>query len=162
MLLAGCDGGSTRTVTTAGQSQSLQFTAETRAAYRRGETVSLTFTVKNTGAEAVPYSFGGCGEYYTTVAQGARRVAVLAEGGPCTGDMKQRSFVPGEVRIFTMRWDQQGRSEEGFPTGLVPPGEYSLKAKLDVYTLGSEQFLTPNGYQIPDEVGAAPITITIR
>jgi hypothetical protein len=163
LILAGCGGGSaqdtSRLVTTTGHHRSLEFTATTRSSYHRGDPVTITFTVKNVGDQPVPYSFGGCAEYAATVKQDAQLVAGVKVPFGCGGNVKSGSFEPGELHTFTLEWDQLRQDGAG---QTVPTGQYAVQPELDVYNLGSEQFLGPNGVEYPEPLGAAPITIQIQ
>jgi hypothetical protein len=161
--LAGCGGGAnqdySRAVTTTGQYKSLQFTATGRVRYHRGESIPITFTVKNVGTEPVSYDYGGCVEYGEIFKQGERVVAYITAPFGCTGIVRSAVFEPGELHTFSLEWDQlrQDGSQQ-----IVSSGKYTIQVALQVYNLGSESFLGPNGYHYPQVLGPEPITINIR
>ena len=155
VMLAGCGGGDNTepaptTVTSTGQYQSLQFTLTTRTAFRRGETVPITFTVKNVGAQTVT-AFLGPPEADAQVSQGGRQIWRWSDGKVFPAVVYDLSLAPGESKTYQLDWDQ--KDSQG---NLVPSGTYALKSWFTARRI--------NGAPVSPEqdLAAQPIEVVIR
>lgn len=179
-LLFGCGGSSSnntanldpnRVLTTSGRYKALLFTGSTRAVYNRGETVAVTFTVKNTSDQNITFAYGGCYAFYANVRSGNRLIdyadGASESGSGCTGNIKGGSFPAQSTTTFTVYWQQKRKLTEDGQSSTsedVPAGQYTIAPQLSVYNLNEEQFLMPQprGIVYPQRMGPEPLTIQIR
>lgn len=152
--LTGCGGASTPVPlqTRTGQYQTLQLQATSRTTYKRGQSVSVTLVVTNTGTQTVTYPYGGCTPNEAQVLQSGQVVATFDDTPPgegCTADIKTATFTPGQTRTFTQVWDQQISSADGQSSTMASAGNYQIVSGLPIFV----------GNNI---MGAAPLTITIQ
>jgi hypothetical protein len=155
MMLAGCGGGdgtgpAPAAVTSTRQYQSLQFTLTTRTAFRRGETVPMTFTVKNVGSQTVT-AFLGPPEADAQVSQGGRQIWRWSDGKAFPAVVYNLSFAPGESKTYQLDWDQKDSQGDA-----VPSGTYALKPWFNTGRI--------NGVPVSpqQDLAAEPIEVVIR
>lgn len=154
-MLTGCGGGDSReptptTVTSTRQYQSLQFTLATRTAFRRGETVPLTFTVKNVGAQTVTTLLGPP-EADAQVNQGERRIWRWSDDKAFPAVVYDLSLAPGESKTYPLDWDQKDGQGNAVPSGI-----YALKAWFNTGRIDG----VPVSPQ--EDLAAEPIDVLIR
>lgn len=134
--LSGCGGGGTTTtfsvLSTPKRVGNLEFTVSaTRASYPPGKPIPLTFTVKNVGAEAVTIASSTASIFQIRVQQGSGviwymppfRYGVSPPGTTLT-------LTPGEMKSFTLSWDQTVISHAN-----VPGGAYTITGSLLANTI---------------------------
>jgi hypothetical protein len=97
-----------------------------KAQYRSGQPVRMTFKVANTSGKSVTYNFGSGQRYDITATNAAgTQVWSWSHGKLFTQNLSSLSVAPGKALIYHAVWngrDASGRS--------VPPGAYTLSAHL--------------------------------
>jgi len=97
--------------------------------YRRGESVTLTLTLSNTGKEDLVYKFSS-GQHYDIVISGDNKeLWRWSRGKAFIQAFTSLTLKPGESKVFKEVWRQTTSSGKS-----VPEGEYTVTAYL---TLGS-------------------------
>lgn len=165
ILLTGCGGGGSSSsgsssnngsVTTTGQYQTLRFTLTApKRVYARGEAVTLTFTVKNTGTQTatlVSPRFSAL----LTVGQNNQMIWRQAPGGG-GGINLSFTLLPGETKVFNPSWLQVSNGGNvTHPETPVSSGRYLVKAYLDSISV--------DGASVNDEqqLSAAPLEVEVK
>lgn len=96
-----------------------------KSAYGLGETVRLTFAVRNPCNQAITYTFSSSKQYDLWVKRGETEIYRLSKGRFYTTAITHLELRPGETKTFDIEWDQkdnQGKS--------VGPGIYEVYAQL--------------------------------
>ena len=97
-----------------------------KLAYKRGQSVRLTFRVTNSGKKPITYNFS-TGQKYDVVVTDADKTEVWdwAKGQMFTQNLSSVTLKPGKSLVYAIVWngaDQAGRN--------VKPGVYTLTARL--------------------------------
>jgi hypothetical protein len=96
-----------------------------RSSYAAGAPVSMTLTVTNPSRSAVTLQFSSAQKYDFVVRQGGQVVWNWAADRMFTQALTSLTLAPGERKLFTETWKQQGNN--GQP---VPSGSYQAVATL--------------------------------
>jgi len=97
-----------------------------RAAYKSGRPVRMTFKAVNTSGKSVTYNFGSGQRYDITAANAAgTQVWSWSQGKLFTQNLSSLSIAPGKALAYQAVWN--GRDASGRP---IPPGVYTLSAHL--------------------------------
>ncbi len=177
-LLTGCGGGGTSTPAsnspltsvprTAG---SLQLTLNTtKSIFARGETIPLTFSVKNTDVQKVTVSLKS---QYFVVDVTQKSQSILSFPSTNSDTFIEYTVEAGASTIKSVSWDQTVSSSQLVATGQsptsrqVPVGQYVITAYLPIVSQNSTNLVMnvpPANWQSFWQTNYAsnPITITIR
>ena len=127
-LLAGCGegDGTLSAINSNNQSPrqvgSLEFTLmTTKATFTRGESVPLTFSVKNIGSQTEDARLGACDWFETKVSSGSQAVWQESHTHGCGSVVQPVSIAPGETKTYTYDWPQTDENRV-----QVPAGHYTL------------------------------------
>lgn len=151
LLLAGCGGGgssmgSSRTFGT------LEFVLTIpKTTFAPGETVPMTFTVRNSGSRAVITKHIGCEPAFLVYHDGQ-----ALKGTPFCGidEFFEVTFSPGETKTYHLNWDQRSGDQEL----QSPAGQYSITAWLDAIAVDENQLTFTQARQ---ELASNPVVFTI-
>lgn len=154
--LSGCGGGGTTTtypiLSAPKRFGTLEFTVgTTKATFASQETIQVTFTVKNTGAEAVTLASSIAYVYQIQVRHGDDSVwSVPPDKFATPSPATTLTLAPGETKTFTASWNQFLVQD-----GPVPGGMYMVAASILANTING---VKPDK---PDALKANPIPIRI-
>lgn len=97
-----------------------------RAAYKAGQAIRMTFQVVNTSGKSVTYNFGS-GQRFDITAVNAAGTPVWdwAAGKLFSQNLSSLTVAPGKALVYSAVWN--GRDASGHP---VPAGVYTLNAHL--------------------------------
>jgi uncharacterized repeat protein (TIGR01451 family) len=99
--------------------------ASDREAYRVGDTVSFTVTITNPTDVPVTVTLRDVNPLYILAISDAMGTSVRSFSDRSIVGRQERTFTPGQTRVFTEQWDQRDRAGR-----QVPPNRYSATAVL--------------------------------
>jgi hypothetical protein len=98
-----------------------------KAEYKPGQAVRITFKVINTSGKRITYNFGS-GQRYDIAATNAAGIQVWrwSQGKLFTQNLASVSIAPGKTLVYHAVWNEH----DSHRRGSVPPGVYTLSAHL--------------------------------
>ena len=152
LALAACGGkGDSSLVTTTRQSQSFQISLTTRNTARLGDTVPITFTVKNLSTETTTVMLGGAPEAISQVKQGNVEIWNWATGKAFPAVLPSpQSIAANETRTYDLSWNQKDNAGNS-----VAAGSYTINAWFNTASVNG------NTVSPQTDLAAEPITIVI-
>ena len=93
--------------------------------YKLGETVKLTYAVRNPCSEPVKYTFSSSMQFDLWIKRGDTEIYRMSKGRMYAMVITTLELQPGETKTFDIEWDQKDNTGKS-----VGPGVYEIYARL--------------------------------
>ena len=125
-----------------------------KANYRLGETVDLTYGIKNRGDKPITFNFTSTKKFDIWIKRGSTEIFRLSRGRVYATVMTTLTLQPGETKTFNAEWDQKNTAGK-----QVGPGTYDVFARLTA----SRNAPPATRYRLEiGAVGPALIPVTVK
>ena len=103
----------------------IQATKAGEISYKLGETVKLTYAVRNTCSEPVKYTFSSSMQFDLWIKRGDKEIYRMSKGRMYAMVITTLELQPGETKTFDIEWNQKDNAGKS-----VGPGMYEVYARL--------------------------------